>query len=250
MNYRAKYKKVGNMKYISHLDLVRLFHRVLRKSELDIEFSKGFNPHPIIAFANASGVGIESIGEYTDFELKNDIEESTVLEDINKAMPEGIELLEILRMPIKVDSLMSVVNKSEYKILIDLEELDIDISNFNNCINKFLEQEEILIKKKTKNKRKRRKTPFKLVNIREMILDVLIVNINENEIELLVTLSSGSSENLKPSIFIEKLFEFIGVNINKSEFNILRNDFFTEYNGESINLMEYSKKILEVKSNG
>ena len=68
---RIKFSKGEEVKYISHLDLQRAFQRALRRAEIDIAYSKGFNPHPKVSFATALSVGMTSDGEYVDVELNN-----------------------------------------------------------------------------------------------------------------------------------------------------------------------------------
>ncbi|NLI89868.1 MAG: DUF2344 domain-containing protein, partial [Epulopiscium sp.] len=60
MKIRIKFSKVGKVKFIGHLDLLRLFQKIIKSSRLPIAYSKGFNPHPLIYFAQALSVGITS----------------------------------------------------------------------------------------------------------------------------------------------------------------------------------------------
>ena len=66
LKIRIKFAKTGIMKYIGHLDLMRFFQKVFRRGEIDIKFSSGFSPHPIMSFASPLGVGLTSEGEYLD----------------------------------------------------------------------------------------------------------------------------------------------------------------------------------------
>ena len=66
--------KIEEMGLISHLDLVRLFDRAIRRAALPISFTGGYHPGPKIAIANALSLGITSNGEIVDFELTEDIE--------------------------------------------------------------------------------------------------------------------------------------------------------------------------------
>ncbi|MDY4561321.1 MAG: TIGR03936 family radical SAM-associated protein, partial [Peptostreptococcus porci] len=70
---RIKFTKLGDMKYISHLDVQRLFQRVFRRAEVRLSYSQGFNPHPKMSYGNALALGVESYGEYVDIEIEDDL---------------------------------------------------------------------------------------------------------------------------------------------------------------------------------
>jgi radical SAM-linked protein len=67
--YRVRFSKTGRMRFLSHHDLMRLFERALRRSGLPLRFTEGYNPHPLLAFPTALGLGIESLDEIMEFEL-------------------------------------------------------------------------------------------------------------------------------------------------------------------------------------
>ncbi len=71
MKARLRFNKMGSMMYIGHLDLMRYFQKLFRRSGLDVSYSKGFNPHQIMSFASPLGIGLTSIGEYLDVSLES-----------------------------------------------------------------------------------------------------------------------------------------------------------------------------------
>ena len=80
------------MKFISHLDLMRLFNRALRRAALPITITKGFNPHPKISVKRALKLGIESEDETAIFYVDRFIEPLEFKERLNKQLPEGIKI--------------------------------------------------------------------------------------------------------------------------------------------------------------
>ena len=66
MKIRIKYSKLGNLKFIGHLDVMRYFQKEIRRAGLDVSYSKGYSPHHIISFAAPLAMGITSDGEYFD----------------------------------------------------------------------------------------------------------------------------------------------------------------------------------------
>lgn len=85
------------MRFISHLDLLRLFQRALRRSGIPIDFSKGFNPHPLIYFDRALKLGVESESEWAEFVLREEIDPAQFKSELQANLPKGIEILYVGR---------------------------------------------------------------------------------------------------------------------------------------------------------
>ncbi|MDR2872231.1 MAG: TIGR03936 family radical SAM-associated protein [Xanthomonadaceae bacterium] len=81
-NVRIKFEKTGTMKYISHLDLNRLFSRSFARAGIEIAHSEGFNPHPKITFVSALSLGVESFCEFVDIKVTGDISARTVFQRV------------------------------------------------------------------------------------------------------------------------------------------------------------------------
>ena len=107
MSYRLriKFSKYGEIKYIGHLDVMRYFQKVMRRSDTDIAYTEGFSPHQKMSFALALGVGVESEAEYMDIEvnsLKNADDSLEVLKArLNEVSASGIEIVDIGFLPEK-----------------------------------------------------------------------------------------------------------------------------------------------------
>ena len=71
MRYLAQFRKTGAAVYVSHLDLMRTMQRALRRANVPMCYSNGFNPHPILSFAMASPVGMASHAEYMDVKVED-----------------------------------------------------------------------------------------------------------------------------------------------------------------------------------
>jgi radical SAM-linked protein len=87
--FRVRFTKTGRLRFLSHHDLQRLFERALRRTELPLRFSEGFNPHPLIAFPTALGLGIESLDEILEFELSSWVAPRLIQERLGAQLPEG-----------------------------------------------------------------------------------------------------------------------------------------------------------------
>jgi len=97
MNYRMQFvfAKKGLMKYISHLDLMRLFMRALRRAELPIKMTEGFSPHPKISLKRALKLGVESDNEEATFVLREPVALDDFKQRLQNQLPEGIYIREV-----------------------------------------------------------------------------------------------------------------------------------------------------------
>ena len=84
------FAKKGTMKFISHLDLMRLFMRAVRRAALPIKMTEGFSPHPKISLKRALKLGVESDNEEATFVLRETISPQEFKQRLQKQLPEGI----------------------------------------------------------------------------------------------------------------------------------------------------------------
>ena len=91
MRVRIRFEKTGIMRYVGHLDLMRFFQKAVKRSNLPIRYSEGFNPHQIMSFASPLGVGLTSEGEYMDIDLKEQVDAASALKALNDNMVEGLD---------------------------------------------------------------------------------------------------------------------------------------------------------------
>jgi radical SAM-linked protein len=89
------FSKKGAMKYISHLDLMRLFTRAMRRAELPLKMSEGFSPHPKLSLKRALKLGLESESEEASIVLREPISNINFKERLQKQLPEGIEVQDV-----------------------------------------------------------------------------------------------------------------------------------------------------------
>ena len=89
-SYRVRFSKTGRMRFLSHHDLMRLFERALRRTGLELRMTEGYNPHPVIAFPTALGLGIESLDEILEFELTRWTAPKQIEKLLGEQLPEGV----------------------------------------------------------------------------------------------------------------------------------------------------------------
>ena len=99
MNYRINFKfsKKGDMRFISHLDLMRLFTRALRRAELPLKISEGFSPHPRLSIKRALKLGVESEHEEAMIVLTRPVMLEEFQRVLQPQLPEGITITHVER---------------------------------------------------------------------------------------------------------------------------------------------------------
>jgi radical SAM-linked protein len=92
---RIHFTKQGDLRWISHRDLARVWERLLRRANLELAFSQGFHPKPKVSFPSALTLGIEALDEVVELELMGIFDLTDVGQRIAQQMPDGMKLLSI-----------------------------------------------------------------------------------------------------------------------------------------------------------
>ncbi|MCX8033803.1 MAG: TIGR03936 family radical SAM-associated protein [Thermodesulfovibrio sp.] len=112
---RFRHTKLGEMRYLSQLELSNLLTRILRMAKIPLVFSKGFHPKPEISFCPSLPVGIESEAEYFDLKIYGDFYPE-YLDRLNKTLPEGLKIKSFKIISPSSPSLGAFVQKYKYLI--------------------------------------------------------------------------------------------------------------------------------------
>ncbi len=91
--YRVHYSRLGDARFLGHLELLQLVFRVLRRAGLPVLFSRGFNPSPRVSFSQALAVGVESLVEFFDVELARPLADvALAIQRLNDQLPVTIRV--------------------------------------------------------------------------------------------------------------------------------------------------------------
>ena len=180
----------------------------MRRAELKIKHSQGFNPHPLLSFAHPLAVGISSIGELIEIELEEDISPKELAEKMDGVMPDGFGITGVKKCTEK--SPFSALAVAGYEIILK--------GSFNENILDFLKNDKIVMPKRTKS-------GVKDTDIKPMIKGAKLVKHTEKGVKLAAMLSCGN-ENLKPELFIEAMEKFSGVGVKS--YKIRRMGLYTK----------------------
>ncbi len=115
---RIKYARTGRIRFLSHLDFMTVVHRAVVRAGIPITFSRGFNPHPRIAFGPALPVGMESDAEYLDMEIDLFTDLLQITKNLNSSLPQGVRVLEAKVIPKKAMSISGSISRYTYEVRI------------------------------------------------------------------------------------------------------------------------------------
>ena len=203
VNTRVFFSKTERAKYISHLDLYRVFQRAVIKSKLPAWYTEGFNPHLYIQFMLPLSLGQEGIREAADLKLTEDVPFEEVTERLNASLPLDLRIIETAAPMMKNTDIV----EAEYEI-----EAALDRDKFAQ----FAESDKILVEKKTKK------------GISEIDLKPYIKNLEIGD-KITLTLPAGNDFNLNPTLLFNAFESFSGEKITRLK--IVRTKIFAK-NGE------------------
>ncbi len=119
---RIAFSRGEELKYISHLDMMRLWERALRRSGMPVAYSESFSPQPRISLAAPLQIGMTSQAELMDVFLERRILPYYFIKGLGDQLPRGIEIKEVREVGLRVPSLQSQVRFAEYRVEVVVEE--------------------------------------------------------------------------------------------------------------------------------
>lgn len=155
MKKRVYFDKYGEMKFISHLDLLRFFERLFNKAEIPVKYSEGFHPRPKMSFGSPISLGTEAYNEIMDFETDAEISNEEVVKRLNESAVLGFKVHKVEEVPRK-SSIMEEFTNMLYTVEGSQEDMDKLEKLFNR--NEILEVREKKGKTVTRNLKERLKT--------------------------------------------------------------------------------------------
>ncbi len=225
---RLKFSKGEEVKYISHLDLLRTFQRAIKRAGIPINYSQGFNPHPIMSFALPLSVGTTSESEYMEMELKSEIKPQQIVDQLNEVLPKGIEIIKVEIVNNNSRKDFGLICMADYNVKIELKNaIAVDVKTE---LKKMLHTDEILIEKKTKKGKKE-------INIIPLIHELDVQKQDGNYIEFHLKLSAGSKANLKVDLVLQAFNQHIqGFEVDYAA--IHRTELWIDKDGEVLRPIE------------
>ena len=151
MRLRIAFSKHGKVRFTSHRDIARIWERALRRSELPVAYSEGFNPRPKLSFGLALSTGHESNGEYLDIELAADaaeIDVASLPSLLSAHLPVGLTATGVVVGDRRMPSLQQAVTSCTWQI----DVRDTDPAAVQESIDRLLERDEVMVTRERKGK--------------------------------------------------------------------------------------------------
>ncbi len=158
---RVTFKKGHQVRWIGHLDVARFWERAIRRADLPLLYSHGFNPQPKIQFASALPVGFTGRAELMDIWLSPPQDPAEVKAKLQAQCPPGFEVLDVREVPLDEPSLQSQVTEAEYEVRVEKAFLP---DTWQADVEAFLAATEVWREKRRKKKRVR-------YNLRPLVLE-------------------------------------------------------------------------------
>jgi radical SAM-linked protein len=160
MRYRSIFSKTKEMRFTGNLDLRRSLERLMRRANIPLAYSQGFNPRPKITLASALPLGYTSEHEVMDFWLKENVQDKKIHEILLEYSPPGFIFHTVNQIESSVKKLQVAIQSAEYEI-----EMPIGNEGLQGSIDTLLSQETIMLSKTRKGK-------TKTYNLRALIVDI------------------------------------------------------------------------------
>ena len=126
---RIRFCRGQEVKFISHLDILRLWQRALYRAEIPLAYSEGFNPHPRISLAVPLSIGITSQAELMGILCTKRVSPHFFTAVVSQQLPPGIEILQVYQVALTMPSLQSQVRSAEYRVKVETEKGQKDIES-------------------------------------------------------------------------------------------------------------------------
>jgi len=232
VRYLIKFSKESHIKFISHLDLMRTIQRVIRRAEMPVEYSKGFNPHMNLSIAQPLSVGMYSIGDYMDVVLTEELDENYIKDTLNENMPSGIKVFEVVKVKDssdgrKVPQSMALVDAAKYVIKIKYAETE----TLNEELKVIEGKNEWSIIKKSKSGEK-------LADIKPLVKNIDF-QINDKLLIITAIISCGSKENLSAELLSRYIINNTSLVSSEAFVDIMREEMYVENKESLIPIYKY-----------
>ncbi len=197
MRMMVVFEKGAPLRYIGHLDLMRTVQRALRRSNLPVKYSNGFNPHIRLSFAAPLSVGVIGLRELMEVPVEDGLTEEQFVSRMNAALPSCLQIRFCRSVPDEFPALMSLVAGADYRITFaKTEEGRKTAARFEA----FMALDSYVAQRRTKSG----ENPC---DIRPFVIEG---NLTENETEYVIDLRTIATQAgmLKPSLWFDSLREF------------------------------------------
>jgi radical SAM-linked protein len=192
---RITFAKGEPIKYISHLDLMRTWERALRRAQVPLAYSEGFNPRPKISIASALPVGFTGRGEVMDIVLSRRTSPYNFAKRLKSHLPQGLEILSVEEVYLSLPSLQSQMRHAEYRVVVESEET---LAGIEKRVEQMLSAQSL-------PRQRERKGKVTEYDLRPLIDDLWVEGYEEAACVLGMRLQSDSQATGRPDEVLEAM---------------------------------------------
>ena len=185
---RITFSRGEEARYISHLDMMRLWERALRRVGIPLAYSQGYSPHSKISIAAPLAIGVTSDAELVDILLRRRVSPYFFIKAVGEQLPRGISMLGVVHIAVKEPSLQSQLRQAEYQVELETGR---GVDEIEAAIGRFLAQEHVPWQHQ-RNKEVRH------YDLRSLVDDIWIVGWHESCCTLGMRLRTDSTATGRP----------------------------------------------------
>ena len=211
---RVRFAKTGEMALLSHLDLVRMLERALRRSQLPVSFTGGFHPLPRLQLALALPLGAEADSDWLDLSFTEVVQPEQLMDRLAPLLPEGFALLEAHGVPVKSPALSQMLQSAHWRLCLQPSGAD-PLPAERRCqeaLGELLGAEALPLEELDRQGRRRRR------DLRPLLLDLHWHHWSPQRLELgLETLVQANGRSLKPDQLRQLLSQRLGCELQQTQ---------------------------------
>ena len=186
---RLALHKGEELRFLSHLDFAQAVERMIRRAEIKLAYSEGFNPHMKISFSSALALGVTAEAEYIDMDILEEDTLESIMERLNRVAPHGLEVLGGKVMPEKVKKMMAICNYAIYEVTGPVTDVDVD---WDVLLKSFNDATEIFYEKVTPKK-------TRIIDVKEFVKEPIVATVKDGMVTLTMGIGIYPQGTIKPS---------------------------------------------------
>nr|WP_273419543.1 TIGR03936 family radical SAM-associated protein [Veillonella caviae] len=185
---RLALNKGEKLRFLSHLDYAQAVERMIRRADIRMAYSEGFNPHMKISFSSALALGVTAAAEYIDMDVLEEDSLESIMERLNRVAPPGLEVLDGKEMPDKVKKMMAICNYAIYEVT-GPTTADVE---WSELLKTFNEASEISYEKVTPKK-------TRIIDVKEFVKESITAHVDDGKVTLVMGIGIYPQGTIKPS---------------------------------------------------
>lgn len=185
---RLALNKGEKLRFLSHLDYAQAVERMIRRADIRMAYSEGFNPHMKISFSSALALGVTAAAEYIDMDVLEEDSLESIMERLNRVAPPGLEVLDGKEMPDKVKKMMAICNYAIYEVT-GPTTTDVE---WSELLKTFNEASEISYEKVTPKK-------TRIIDVKEFVKESITAHVDDGKVTLVMGIGIYPQGTIKPS---------------------------------------------------